>query len=92
MIINKSISLTCLLAGVTLSGSVWALEVGDPAEVSGVVELEYGVSRGDSGRKYGPLATKIEVGVEYKPTDKVDLHSLLLYEDQQLSVDEADIT
>ncbi len=92
MDINNSASFACLFFCAALSGSAWALEVGDPAEVSGVVELEYGVSRGDSGREYGPLATKIEVDAAYKPTDKVDLHTLLLYEDKQASVDEADIT
>ena len=92
MNVNKCISLTCLCAGITLSGAAWALEVGDPAEVSGVVELEYGISRGDSGHEYAPLATKVEVEAAYKPSDKVDLHTLLLYEDKQISVDEADIT
>ncbi len=85
-------SLMCLLVGVSVSSQVLALDKGDKTEISGVVELKYGISHGDSGREYGPFAPKVEVEGTLKPTDKVDVHGLLLYKDKVLSIDEADVT
>jgi hypothetical protein len=88
-------SLLCLLIGMAASSQVLAVETAntaDKTEISGVIELEYGVSRGDSGNATGPLATKAELEATFKPTDKVDVHGLLLYEDKVLSIDQADVT
>ena len=89
MIINKSVSLTCVLGVASLFNAVQA---NDKLEVVGALEVKYGMSRGDSGHVYGPRADKAEVGVTYKPTDKFDLNVVGLYEDKKFSTDEAKVT
>jgi hypothetical protein len=73
-------------------GEEKAIEVGKKLEVVGLLEMKYGMSRGDSGHVNGPRADKAEVGVTYKPTDKFDLNAVLLYEDKKFSADEAKVT
>ncbi len=79
-------------SGVLEGGEEKAVEVGKKLEVTGALELTYGLSRGDSGHVYGPVADKAEVGITYKPNDKFDLNTVLLYEDKKFSADEAKVT